>query len=143
MKAFALAAVFVLASTFAPSCATVQHNLPTVLAYVQDGMLILDELARFAPLVFAAHPDAALQAKVDLGISKARTSLDAALRLAQGAEHVDQAQIDAAFADFKAAYLDVTSLLGPYGVTVRGRAMVARSSAGGLVVPQPLAFEAP
>jgi hypothetical protein len=139
MKRIALLLVL-LSASLTPSCATVQKNLPTVLAYVQDGMLVLDEIARFAPIVFAAHPDPALEAKVDAGLSKARAALDTALRIAQGTTDINQAQLDAAFAEFKQAYLDVTGLLGPYGVSRQGTAMVAR---GGpkptLVVPEPLA----
>jgi hypothetical protein len=143
IRSFTLPVLLILlaASAPQPGCAAIQKNLPTVLAYVQDGMLVLDEIARFAPIVFAAHPNPKLEAEVNAALAKARASLDTALRIAQGTADINQAQLDAAFAEFKQAYLDVTGLLGPYGLSVQGTALVARSGpTPSLVVPEPLAL---
>lgn len=138
MKKIALLIVLVAVAPSFSGCAAIVSNLPNVIAAVQDGELIVDAIKEFADLYFVQHPDAAKQAEVMKAVAKARVALDAALRLADGAGKLDQAQIDAAFADFRVAYQDLTSLVGPLGVSVQGQRL-ARAGAG-LVVPEPLAL---
>lgn len=122
-----------------PGCATLAPYLPTAIAWAQDGMIILDQIQRFVDAAFARHPNPELQAKAEKAAARARAALSLALRTASGADKLNQAQLDAAFAEFKAAYLDYTALVGPLGVS-SGGARLAASPGGGLVVPEPLAL---
>lgn len=132
--------VLVLCSAFlAPGCAAIAAALPDVIAAVTDGAQIIDAIEHFVALYFASHPDADKQKAVGEAITKARSALNLALRSAQGAKDLDDAKIDAAFADFKAAYLELIALCAPYGVK---QAKVGRFAAapGSLIVPEPIAF---
>jgi hypothetical protein len=122
------------------ACATVAAHLPSVIAAVTDGVMVLDTIDRFADAYFSSHgADPRTQAKVDGAIERARAALNAALRAAQGAEHLTQEQIDAAFADFRAAYAELLALVAPLGVR-QGTGETLRASPGNLVVPEPLAL---
>lgn len=117
-------------------CAAVMSNLPAVIAYVQDGQIVLDTIVRFVDAFFVTRPNADLQAKVDRAVARARSALDLALRAASGTGKINQADIDGAFNDFKVAYLDLMALVGPLGVKT-GSALAA-APGGGLVVPEPM-----
>lgn len=119
-------------------CATVATNLPIVIAAVMDASLILESLTSFIDAYFRVRPDADLEKKVRDAMTKTRAALNTALRLAQGAEKLNQAQIDAAFADFKAAYAELLVILAPLGVTAKGAEL--KAVPGGLIVPEPLAL---
>lgn len=119
-------------------CAAVLNQLPTIIAAVQDGELLLQTVQGFMDAIWATKPDPANQKLVHEAIAKAQIALDTINRLAQGGEKVDQGQIDAAFADFEAAWNDVMSLVGPYGVHVGDVPRAVRTTNGGLVIPHPL-----
>ena len=113
------------------SCAAVLQALPIVVAAVQDSAMILDVIERFV------HSRPGKHDEVDAKIAKARAALMAALRTAQGIEKLDQAKVDAAFADFKAAYMELLVISGPLGVHSGEKLALAP---GGLVVPEPVAL---
>lgn len=141
-----LAATFVLACSLClTGCAAIAAVLPDVIAAVLDGMQIIDVIEQFVARYFQSHPDPVAQKKVDDAILKARTALNVALRSAQGAKNLDDAQIDKAFEDFKQAYLELMALVRPYGVTPASSPAVMKAtlSASGdtLTVPQPTAFK--
>jgi len=71
--------------------------------------------------------------------SIARASLNLALRASRGAEELDQQKVDAAFADFKVAYQELLSLVGPLGVRPAG-ALGAQPYDEHLYVPEPMAM---
>ncbi len=120
-------------------CSTLSSNLPTVISYAESGMIVLDTIKTFADKYFRNNVNTALETKVFDGISKAELALHAALTAAQGAKNLDQKQIDAAFSDFKMAYMDLMGLVGPLGVTATGSSLV-KGTTGGLIVPLPLAL---
>jgi len=120
-----------------PSCATVVSALPAVISAVVDGALVLDTIASFIRRYFAERPNPDALAKVEIAIARARAALDAALRIAQGAQKLDQAKIDEAFADFRVAYQELLILVQPFGIS-SGDKMAA--TPGGLQVPAPLAI---
>lgn len=122
----------------APGCAAVIAALPTVIAYAQDAAFILDEVQRFVDAYFAVHPNADLQKQVETAGARARSALDLALRSATGAQDLDQAKVDAAFAEFSKAWQDYLVLVGPFGVK-SGAPRLAAAPGGGLLVPEPLA----
>lgn len=129
--------------TVLPGCAAFAALLPGVIAAVLDGMQVIDAIEAFVARYFAAHPDPATQAKIDTAILKARAALNVALRSAQGAKNLDDAQIDKAFDDFKQAYLELMSLVKPYGVTQvsTGKLSATPTKDGKLEVPEPMAFK--
>lgn len=132
-----LLALVIFSFTFA-GCAAFISKLPIVISAVTDGMLVLDTIEAFSHAYFTVHPDAAKSAQVDALIAKSRTALDAALRIANASTELDQAQVDAAFTDFKAAYTELIALVESIGIKASGTRLQA--TPGGLVVPQPLAF---
>lgn len=141
MRAFA---VLLLAAslTAAPGCATVASLLPGVIAAVTDGMMVLDTLELFIKRYFDSRPTAPGRDKLEMFAARARSALNAALRAAHGAEKLDQAQIDAAFAEFRVAYTELLALLEPLGVKTSPD--IDRPLAAGpntLFVPEPLAFK--
>jgi hypothetical protein len=128
------------------SCGPVLSALPTVITAVVDAMQIIDMIEQHAELVLAqTNADAATKTKVHEAIARARGTLNAALRVAQGAEHagqLDQASADAAFAAFKEAYLSLLEVVQPLGIREAGDTLSARASISGttLTVPRPEAF---
>lgn len=126
------------ALSFAPGCATISSTLPIIIAAVTDGVMVLDSIQVFADAFFRNKPNEDLEKKVRDGIARSRSALNAALRLAQGAEKLDQAKIDEAFVEFKRAYADLLVLLTPLGVQQQGTAL--KAIPGGLIVPEPLAL---
>lgn len=138
MNRFVLALALMLA---APACATVAAvapHLPTIIAAVTDGLMVLDAIESFIDRYYKQNLDAASEAKVRLGLARARGALNTALRVGQGAEKLDRAQVDEAFAEFRVAYLELLALVGPLGVQSGDRLAVR---AGSIVVPEPLAIK--
>lgn len=131
--------LFATISVVAPACATLSAVLPDVIAAVVDGGQILDTIEGFVANYFATHPDAAAEKKVSEALARARLALNVALRTAQGAKNVDDRQVDAAFENFKAAYLDLLALVKPFGVSSSPNAAL-KAAPGHLDVPEPLAF---
>lgn len=125
--------------TLASGCAALGALLPDVITYVTDGTAIIDTIASFLNTFFLAHPDPVAQAEVGRAIVKVRAALTTLLRTAQGAKALDDANVDAAFADFKSAYLELMVLARPFGVQPVGTGRT-RATANTLEVPEPLAF---
>lgn len=122
-----------------PSCAAVVSSLPLVIAAVTDGMLVLDSLKPFVDAYFKNRPNEDLEKKVATASARARGALNAALRIAQATDKLNQAKVDEAFADFRVAYSDLLVLLGPLGVQQQGDRL--RATPGGMIVPEPLALK--
>ena len=122
----------------APGCAALTSNLPAVIAAVQDGTMVVETIARFVEMYVVSHPGKVDEAKIRGAIERTRTALNVALRTAQGAEKLDQAQVDAAFADFKAAYIDLLALAAPLGVQTGDKLM---AKPGTVNVPEPMALK--
>lgn len=139
----AAVAVFAIA-VGAPGCAGVVTALPAIIATLVDAGQIIDTIDTFVRQWFLAHPDASAQAKVSEALVRARGALNVLLRAANGAKDVNDAKVDAAFNEFKIAYIALLELTKPYGVQVAPSTdarMQASSSGDRLTVPQPLAFK--
>lgn len=125
---------------------TVASALPDVIAAVVDGMQVIDAIASFSDRWFANHPNPEAQKTVARAIDRARTSLNVALRLAQGTKNADDQKVNAAFEDFKAAYVDLLQLLRQFGLNVSSAnqpGFKVTAGVGGaetLEVPEPIAF---
>jgi hypothetical protein len=122
-------------------CAAVLSALPTVIAAVMDAFVILDAIDDFSDRYFKVHPDPGAQSKIDNAITKARASLNIALRTTQGAQDLSDQDIERAFASFRVAYQELLVLVGPIGIksTSSGDNALSASS-NQLVVPEPIAL---
>lgn len=136
-----LALVLSIFLTFTSSgCATIGMALPTILMAIQDGSLVLETIDSFVRTYFASKTDDERYIKIEKAIARSREALDAALRITQGADKLDQQKVDEAFADFKIAYNDLVALTAPLGVRT-GAGGLLKASPGGLNVPEPLALK--
>ncbi len=135
----AVVAVFALSLPAGSGCATVAPFLPTVIAAVQDGALIVSTIEAFADRYFERRPDAEFQKKADVAIARTRSALDLILRLASAADAHNQAKTDAAMEEFRKAYADLVALLGPIGLMTDGQSGALKALPGDrLVVPEPM-----
>lgn len=123
------------------SCAAVVSSLPTIIAYVQDGSLVVNTIARFVDQYFTVSPNAELQGKIDSAISRTNAALDLVLRAASGTGKINQGKVDEAIADFRQAYTDLLALVAPLGVRQGTSGLLRSTPAGGLIVPTPLALK--
>jgi uncharacterized membrane protein len=123
-------------------CAGVTALLPSVIAAVTDGLMVLDTIKNYADRYFSRHTDTpALQAQIDAALTRARLALDAALRATHGAEKLTQHDVDLAFKEFRDAYMSLLLLVGPIGVSNAADGAL-RATPDGLQVPAPLALTA-
>jgi hypothetical protein len=119
------------------SCAAIVPYLPTVVAVVQDALIVVDQIKNFVDGVHVVKPDVDLS-KVYFAISRTKVALDAALRATNGVDKLTREQADAAFADFRVAYQDLIALVAPLGVKTGDHLAAAP---GTLTVPTPLALK--
>jgi len=118
---------------------TVVPVLSTATAVAQDASTILSLLQTASDAWFAGRPNPTLEEKVRKGISDAKLGLLTAIRTANGATELDAGDADNAFADFRAAYANLVSLLKSIGI-VGVDGMVGISTGEKVSVPSPLAF---
>ncbi len=127
----------------ASGCATVAASLPSIIAAIQDSALVISQIESFVNLYFQMNPNPAKQTQVADAIARVKTALEAAQRLADGTQKLDQGQVDAAFVDIRNAYTDLVALCGSFGIGVKmtGKSMKATTGPGRtLTVPEPLIF---
>lgn len=131
----------------AVGCAAVASSLPTIIAYIQDSTLVVSEIESFVNLFFKLNPNQANEEKIAAAIARVKTALEAAQRLANGVDKLDQGQVDAAFVEIRNAYTDLVSLCQGFGIGVEMKgsslkrsATPAKGSGGKLTVPEPLIF---
>lgn len=108
IAALALLSVFLALPT---GCGAIVAALPAVIAAVTDAVLILDQIEDFVRRYFAANPSPEREKAVFAALGRCRSALVVAQRSAKGVQELDQQQMDAAFADFKVAYQQLTALL--------------------------------
>jgi hypothetical protein len=125
-------------ATMSSGCAAFISKLPVVMAAVTDGMLVVDSIEAFANVYFAGHPDPTKQAQLAGLIAKTRTALDAALRIVNASKDLNQAKVDEAFAEMRAAYTELIALAESIGVKSSGATF--KAAPGVLIVPEPLAL---
>lgn len=138
MKRLARSVLLAAVLSLTVSCAAVVSYLPTVVAVATDALLVVDQIKAFVDGVFVIKPDPDLQKRVDQAIARTKTALDAAIRIASGADKLTKEQAAEAFADFRVAYQDLIALVAPLGVST-GETL--RATPGGLTVPTPLAIK--
>lgn len=130
MKRFA--AALLLSLTLHASCGTVVPYLPTVLSYVTTAINAINSIKSF---VDAALPDGDSKKKIDMAIARTQSALAGAQAAIRGAEHLTQAQVDAAFDEFQRTYVELLILVKPYGVRTAEPGERLAAMPGGLTVP--------
>ena len=128
-----------------PACATIVPMLPKLVAVVTDAMATLTVIDSAVDGWLDQHPnvDPKLRRDYEAAYTRCVTALNAANHALAGAEKLDQQDIDAAFAEFRAAYLALRDLLVMQGVAVaagNGELSVSASPSDAIVLPVPEAF---
>jgi len=141
--------VFMLCAVLAlPGCASLQ-KIPEVvsdaaaeiLRDVQEAQQIIDVLHALATSFFLLHADPAMQANVEQGFAVVDLALNVAIRASVGAKSASDNEYDLAFANFRAAWMDLSSLLKSLGIMTAdsGKPGAMKSTRGHLDVPEPRA----
>lgn len=148
MKTFRVLALTAALVTTGPGCSALFSNLPTVIAYVQEAQLVVSAIESFANAVFNAGILKEKQKDITVAIARTKAALSGVARVSSGAEKLNQADVDAAFVEFRLAYTDLVNLMKPIpGFSVEGQRLYASGPtagmpdeppAGRLKVPQPL-----
>jgi hypothetical protein len=122
-----------------PLVTVVTNALPEATAYAEDASLILTGVETFEKGYYTIKPNAEQQKQVEVAIARARSAIDAGLRICMGIKDLSQSQIGSAFSDFQRVYQDVIALLGPLGAhrSPPGSRFGA-GSGGGYAIPDPL-----
>lgn len=115
--------------------ATVVETLPKVVQYIQDAQLILDQIDAAAQPILALKADEQLKQEYAKQLGNTRSALQVAIRTTKGGQALSQGDIDAAFAEFKAAYSKLSTFLDTSGLKVNG---LMASPGGGVEIPVPL-----
>ncbi len=131
----AMACLFFGACTPAQVAAVVE-TLPKVVQYIQDAQIILDQIDAAAQPILALKADEQLKQEYAKQLGNARSALQVAIRTTKGGQALSQGDIDAAFAEFKAAYTKLSTFLDTSGLKVNG---LMSSPGGGVEIPVPLA----
>lgn len=134
----ALACMFVGACTPA-QVATIVETLPKVVQYIQDAQLILDQIDAAAQPILALKADPELNKEYAKQLGSARSALQVAIRTTKGGQALSQGEIDAAFAEFKQAYTQLSSFLETSGLKVKG--LMSSPDGGSVDIPTPLVVE--
>jgi hypothetical protein len=115
--------------------------LPTIVRYIQDAQLILDQIDREVPPLLDRVGQPGLAEEYDKRMRQARAALLVAVRSTKGSQAISQGDIDAAFEEFRTAYRELNNLLQASGVLL-GNTL---SSKGGVAIeiPEPLAVQRP
>jgi hypothetical protein len=125
-----------------PGCPEFWRVLPSIVSAVTDAILVLDQVESFVGAYFAANPNPEQQKKVATAIGKCRNALTVAQRATKGVDKLGQEEVDAAFAEFRAAWVELSALItGIPGIRVQRAGEPTLSAAPGqLVVPEPEAL---
>jgi hypothetical protein len=112
-----------------------------ILRDVQEAQQIIEVLHSLTTSYFLLHSDPAMQANVEQGFAVVDLALNAAIRASIGAKSASDNEYDLAFANFRAAWLDLASLLKSLGIMTAdsGKPGAMKSTRGHLDVPEPRA----
>jgi hypothetical protein len=117
------------------------HDIDEAQTFIADANNVISAIETAAKVFFLASPSVPLEIKVNKAIETAKLGVTIAIRSLAGAKEVTQAQLDGAFADFRAAYADLIELVTALGIAhelpTSGPAIGA---APGVGVPRPLAL---
>lgn len=121
-------------------CAAIMPLLPKIVSVVTDAMLVMDIIDTAARTYFDTHPQVTPEVRQKYAnvYTKALAALKAAQAACRGAEELDQAQYDQAFAEFRKAYAELMELLGKQGM-LQGQYLAAAPGEQ-VYIPEPVAL---
>lgn len=125
-------------------CAAVAKVVTAVAAEVAKTSTALDTIEAFVRAFFASSPDPDREELVLGAIERARSALLAAEHAASGTENLTQDRIDAAFEDFRRAWIELEQLVaGMPGLRIVGAGEPAMDMAvaGDVIVVRPALAE--
>jgi len=126
-------------------CSAVQKVVdafPTVIQYVQDANMVLDAIDRAVVPLLALKGDPEFNHKYAGAMDAVRRTLQVALRSVEGGKNLSEEEVDAAFVDFRAAYVQLRVLLEQSGLMNSAGTFAAVPGKLNLTVPEPLAMRA-
>lgn len=97
----------------AASFARILAQIALAIAQAEPEIAVIEAAAA---AFFAVNPNAGTQAEVAAGIDKLRAALALAAKTVDGLDDLSQADVDAALADFRAAWTELSKLLQDSGV---------------------------
>lgn len=103
----------------AMGCPQMLPVITEIATAIADAGQWIDIISAAARIFFALRPNAELEQKVNAKIGQARLALNAALRTTHGAKALGQSDVDAAFADFRAAYKELIELTQSAGIVAK------------------------
>lgn len=118
MNRLLVALTLALAIALAPACAAVLPVLPQIVSVLTDALAVLKIIDNAANEYFRTHPDTPPEVRaryVEL-YADAINALNAANHSLRGASDLDQKQYDAAFEEFKGAYVELAEFLKREGL---------------------------
>jgi hypothetical protein len=137
-----------MAATTLPGCISLQkvpdvvHDVASeILRDAQEAQQIVEVLHALTTSYFLLHADPAMQANVEHAFAVVALALDAAVRASAGAKATTDKEYDLAFANFRAAYLDLVAMLKSLGIVTpdSDKMGAMKSSRGRLALPEPRA----
>ncbi len=123
-------------------CAAAIPVLTKIAAVITNAKIVLDIIDGGAREWFRTHPDTPdkVIAEYEKIHQKALLALDAAAQAVAGSTDLSQDEYDAAFAEFKQAYIDLVNLLHKQGIAQDGTMGAADGSTIELPTPMALAY---
>lgn len=141
-KRVALLAALVASLSGCGLLAPAEPILTDINAIANDAQEVLNLVNTAAEAYFAGHPDlSTARSTYEAIYSRVHLALDGAIRALTGVQDLDQSKLDVAFADFKAAYNDLSQFLASFGITLPTGKYLAAPGAKP-VAPVPMAFTA-
>ena len=132
-------AVLVSVPAASTGCAAIMPVIPKIVSVLADAASTLAIIDTAVQEWFRLHPDVQPETRAKYVAIYTRTmrAMNAAQTSLRGVEKLDQEQYDAAFEDFKRAYIELRDFLSTEGMMQNGR-----MSAGGedVEIPEPEAL---
>ena len=137
-KLFALITCFALVA--APGCKSLLPIITEIISVASEAGQILDAIDAAADHYFKNNPAPEVEKEYRDSMAKARLSLATVYKLSKGAEHLNNDEVIAAFADFREAYKNLQKLLGPLGIVSEDGLLMAMPGQKPLQLPEPEAL---
>lgn len=122
-------------------CAALVKALPTIVQYVQDAVLILDQVDAVAGQYIERSSNEELKKDYARAMQTARQSLQVALRTSKGSEDLSREEVDKAFEEFREAYKELLAVLQRAGVMDSSGTMSASPDLPALELLEPMALQ--
>jgi hypothetical protein len=114
--------------------------LTTIAAVIHNARIVLDIIDGGAQEWFRTHPETPEKVRAEYAKlhQKALLALDVAAQSVSGATDLSQKEYDAAFAEFKQAYINLVDLL--HRQSIASDNLMGASDGSTFVIPEPMAL---